>query len=235
MQPLTASVAEETEDIEAVLGRFQAWTKNQKAADKTRHMIDGIRELSYEEALQSSRRRWQSHDALPCPPENDRATTPPMSHNHSKPDRISISATKPSENIPVTAGASLPRSFGSVLSETVPPEISSGPLALVWPAAGRSERQVSMSFRVAASEQALIKARAAEAGLSVSAYLRQCALEVEKLRAQVHHALTLMEQSKNTVASLHAGPPAALPSAGGFIARLRHLLFGSQDRLALRA
>jgi predicted component of type VI protein secretion system len=39
-----------------------------------------------------------------------------------------------------------------------------------------------MSLRVAASKQALIKVRAAEAGLPASAYLRQCALQVEQLR-----------------------------------------------------
>ena len=96
-----------------------------------------------------------------------------------------------------------------------------------------------MSLRVAASEQALIKARAAEAGLSISAYLRQCALEVEKLRAQVHHTLALLEQKSeqrsepSPARSLTARPPT--PPLGGFFARVGQLLFGSPGRLTLRA
>ncbi len=98
-----------------------------------------------------------------------------------------------------------------------------------------------MTLRVAASEQALIKARAAEAGLSVSAYLRQCALEVEKLRAQVHHTLALIEQKAEQrseprlTRGLSAGPPTAPPPPGGFFARVGQLLFGSPGRLTLRA
>lgn len=84
-------------------------------------MTDGIRELSYEDALQSSRYRWQARAEAP----------------------------------------------GIVAPGKVDP--------VVWPAAGKPERQVPMSLRVAASEQALIKVRAAEAGLSASSYLRQCA------------------------------------------------------------
>jgi len=85
-------------------------------------------------------------------------------------------------------------------------------LALIWPVAAKNERPVSMSLRVVASEQALIKARAAEAGLSVSAYLRQCALEVEKLRAQVHHTLALIEQGSEHIRNLQAGQPPAQTS-----------------------
>ena len=99
-----------------------------------------------------------------------------------------------------------------------------------------------MTLRVAASEQALIKARAAEAGLSVSAYLRQCALEVEKLRAQVHHTLALIEQKSEQrselipARSLTAGPPGVSASPGGFFARVGQLLFGgSPSRLTFRA
>jgi hypothetical protein len=45
--------------------------------------------------------------------------------------------------------------------------------------------QAALTIRVSAQEQALIKARAVEANLSISAYLRQCALEVEQLRMQL--------------------------------------------------
>jgi hypothetical protein len=130
-----------------------------------------------------------------------------------------------------------------VLAEALPTEPDPNPdlgrLALIWPASPKNERQVSMSLRVAPSEQALIKARAAEAGLSVSAYLRQCALEVEKLRAQVHDTLALLERKSEQRSELSpdrgltAGPPT--PPPGGFFARAGQLLFGSPGCLTLRA
>src|SRR6185437_5389691 len=42
------------EDIEAVLGRFQAWAGARNAAEAA-----GIREISYDEALGSDRYRWK--------------------------------------------------------------------------------------------------------------------------------------------------------------------------------
>ena len=89
-----------------------------------------------------------------------------------------------------------------------------------------------MSLRVAASEHALIKARAAEAGLSVSAYLRQCALEVEKLRAQVHHTLALLEQGSKHKPVLSL-PADAAPK--NFLARFGRRIFGTPTRITLRA
>jgi hypothetical protein len=97
-----------------------------------------------------------------------------------------------------------------------------------------------MSLRVAASEQALIKARAAEAGLSASAYLRQCALEVEKLRAQVHHTLAVLERNternsdRSSPFALAAQPPIQV-SRPGLLIRLRQRLFGRPAPITLRA
>ena len=51
-------------------------------------------------------------------------------------------------------------------------------------------KTVAISLRVSDAEQARIQAGAARANLSVSAYLRQCALGVDELRAQVELALS---------------------------------------------
>lgn len=64
-----------------------------------------------------------------------------------------------------------------------------------------ADRQVSMSLRVAPSERALIMIRAAEAGISVSAYLRQCALDVEILRAQVRQFMAV--SARDRLAEFH--------------------------------
>lgn len=44
------------EDIDSVIGRFQAWAGSRNAAEP----VPGIRELSYEEALESRRQRWRT-------------------------------------------------------------------------------------------------------------------------------------------------------------------------------
>ena len=237
MQPLTAPAAP-AEDIEDVLDRFESWTNTHKAAHKTRDMIEGIREVSYEEALLSSRRRWQAHSpslagALP----NESSAGRSLQGDTIAPDEVTLStAGEVAASHSAAETEAHPHSFGSILAETVSPDVSSGPLALVWPAAGKAERQVSMSLRVAASEQALIKARAAEAGLSVSAYLRQCALEVERLRTQVHHTLTLIEQraEQQPGRSSSSASPTQV-DAGGFLRRLRHRFFGRPVQLTTRA
>ncbi len=54
----------------------------------------------------------------------------------------------------------------------------------------RAQRKsASVTMRMTGGECAQLHQRAAEAGLTVSAYLRSCAFEVETLRAQVKEAL----------------------------------------------
>lgn len=50
-------------------------------------------------------------------------------------------------------------------------------------------KRASITIRLSETECALLRARAAESGMTVSAYLRSCTLEVESLRAQVKEAL----------------------------------------------
>jgi hypothetical protein len=238
MQPLTAPATSSGEDIDDVLGRFHAWANAHKASPKTSDMIDGVRELSYEEALQSSRRRWQTHNSSPSPSACSEKSAAEFNDDAIAPDTLTLNTgTEPSGSASISAGEPLLASFGTILSEAVSADVDSGPLALVWPAANKSERQVSMSLRVAASEHALIKARAAEAGLSASAYLRQCALEVEKLRAQVHHTLALIEQrsSQNPGQSLRPAAPPFQPARPGIFFRLCRRILGQPEPLTLRA
>ncbi len=53
----------------------------------------------------------------------------------------------------------------------------------------RELRSASVTIRMSRTECAQLHQRAAEAGLTVSAYLRSCALEAEALRAQVKQAM----------------------------------------------
>jgi hypothetical protein len=59
---------------------------------------------------------------------------------------------------------------------------------------GRDLRKASITIRLSKAECAQLHQRAADAGLTVSAYLRSCVLEAEALRAQVKQALAELKQ-----------------------------------------
>lgn len=251
------------EDIDAVLGRFRAWTGARNAAEAK----PGIRELSYEEALRSRRYRWKAgNDARAKKPGADLGVGPgvvrvaaPVAEPKSVPERprtaamnapdtkqrtgkkvrggdhrseaaMAAKAAPAAKSVPgAKAGRGCrPESkpeFREVLAEAVRPAevmVAAQPMELA--------RQVAISIRLAPAERALIKTRAAEAGLSASAYIRQCALEVEQLRAQVQQTLAAME--RKGPASVVTSAAAAAP---GFFARVMRRFFPATARsLALR-
>jgi len=63
------------------------------------------------------------------------------------------------------------------------------------PASPAPLKTASITIRLSEPECAQLRRRAAEAGLSVSAYLRSCTLEVESLRAQVKQTLSELRSS----------------------------------------
>ena len=72
------------------------------------------------------------------------------------------------------------------------PEKSPGPPATLE----ENRKRASITVRVSQSELAQLQQRAAEAGLTISAYLRSCTFEAETLRAQVKEALAQLRESK---------------------------------------
>jgi hypothetical protein len=62
-------------------------------------------------------------------------------------------------------------------------------------------KSIALSLRVSDAEQARIRSCAARASLSVSAYLRQCALGVDDLRGQVELALGELQKQEARVAA----------------------------------
>jgi predicted DNA binding CopG/RHH family protein len=79
------------------------------------------------------------------------------------------------------AGATLREDTVALSHETALSDLASGP--------GHGKRTASITIRMTGAEYGQLKQRAAEAGLTVSAYLRSCTLEAESLRAQVKQAL----------------------------------------------
>lgn len=231
------------EDIDSVMGRFQAWTGSRVALDTKQ----GVRELSCEEALKSRRYHWKANDDLSssikaAQPQPARAKPAPSKsgETHRKPaakTRTRHHGAKPQTQAAaskaVTAAKSVAKTqpqppatqFKDALAQAV------RPAEVILSSAQPTElaRQVAISIRLAPSERTLIRTRAAEAGITVSAYIRQCALEVEHLRAQVQQTIAAMEH--RTAAP--AAPPTPAP---GFFARiLRRFFPATAQALAIRA
>lgn len=226
------------DDIEAVLGRFSAWAGARNAVEAGTR----VRELSDEEALRSGRYRWKGVGegatrkkptaepiAAAAEPATDRVTADAKRDTTKKgAKRAAVSKPETRARKAVSAAAALAKKGAKAAPEfrdalaaevvvAVPMEIS---------------RQVAISVRLAPAERALIRTRAAETGLSASAYIRQCALEVEQLRAQVNEAIA-------AIAAMERGgsePVRASGDAPGFFARLAHRFFPrTEPVLALRA
>lgn len=70
--------------------------------------------------------------------------------------------------------------------------------AAAQPAAELERRAASVTIRLSTTECARLRQRAAEVGLTVSAYLRSCALEADALRAQVKQTLAEMRAANGT-------------------------------------
>lgn len=97
---------------------------------------------------------------------------------------------------PSPANLSSPKPFVSSSSPETPATVSQP----------RARRSTSVTVRFSASEADQLHALAAEANMTVSAYLRSCAFEVENLRSEV----------KSTLAKLRSAPaPEAKPNPIG--------------------
>lgn len=69
------------------------------------------------------------------------------------------------------------------------------PAARASAAIDRDRKSASITIRLSRAECDQLHRRAAEAGLTMSAYLRSCTLEAESLRAQVKQALAEMKKA----------------------------------------
>jgi hypothetical protein len=150
-------------------------------------LADDVTSLSYESALRAHARYRYAHpsDKLPAPDANlpRRQIEPEASSN-------SIPATK-----------SIPRC-------ATPPTAAAQPATARQPFTPfeRDLKSASITIRMSQAECAQVHQRAAEAGLTISAYLRSCTLEAESLRAMVKET---MAQLRSNGAGKQEAPAAA--------------------------
>lgn len=87
---------------------------------------------------------------------------------------------------------------------------------------GRALRTASVTIRLSKAECAQMHQRAAEAGLTVSAYLRSCVLEADALRAQVKEALAEMKTGSENASEQANGKSARRSFISWIPWRARH-------------
>lgn len=165
------------EDMNAIVSRFQAWAGAQASA-QVKH---GIRELSYEEAVRTKKRRVAPKKSSLVSTESPQE--PPAKIKRSR-EKKSLKPTKRTSqhsrpNQQPKSIAAVP-AFCQVLEKAVAIQTVKLPLPVAI-----EPRSSVLSLRLSTAEQALFRKRAAEANISVSAYLRQCAMEMEGLRSQI--------------------------------------------------
>jgi hypothetical protein len=92
-------------------------------------------------------------------------------------------------------------------------------------------RTASVTVRLSPAESASLHQRAAEAGLTVSAYLRSCTVEAETLRAQVKEALAELRNAGTRESKSHASKKTEKSATekkwvARLLARMRSLFIG---------
>ena len=96
---------------------------------------------------------------------------------------------------PARAGASVTGAWTGLPGSAAAIEASTVPAASCASAAPPAPKTASITIRLSEPECAQLRRRATEAGLTISAYLRSCTLEVENLRTQVKQTLADLRSS----------------------------------------
>jgi hypothetical protein len=143
-------------------------------------LADDVATLSYERALQTHA-RYHSTDR------SDRSLTQAPDPQPMLFDESDLKAAAP----PTTTAAGNAASFFKSGSGSAVGHGSS-------PALDKNLKRSSITIRLSRAERDQVHQRAAEAGLTVSAYLRSCTLEVESLRALVKETLAQLQAAQVT-------------------------------------
>jgi hypothetical protein len=147
---------------------------------------DDVMTLSYERALQAHA-RYRPVDA----------DTPPPEHAEDG-ESIRIREVNPEEIGQSQYAAVSKLRKGS--TPVIPP--NSGPS----PSRARNLKCASITLRLSQAECTQLRTRAAEAGLSISAYLRSCTFEAEALRAEVKQTLAQMRTGESSGKTQETSP-----------------------------
>jgi hypothetical protein len=181
-----ADLAAPTPDIPE---RPLAWNDNE--------LEDDVATLSYERALQARGRYLKSAAADPT----DRSLLQPA-------ELESIHGGDVLADIPPVRPEATPRSATYSSADFQPKSNVHLP-----PALENNLKSASITIRLSQTECAQLHQRAAEAGLTISAYLRSCTFEAESLRAQVKEALAELRADQSHPDPTHPEPASSEPAS----------------------
>jgi predicted DNA binding CopG/RHH family protein len=175
---------------------------------------DDVATLSYERAL-------RVHTRYRAPDPTDRSLTQPLVErlhfdelHLDAEDSAAQPATAQFAFVPEAHAEAEAANLASTLNEVLTLNEAST-------ANDRNLKCASITIRVSKAECAQLRARAAEAGLTISAYLRSCTLEAESLRAQVKDALAQLRSEEPKELTPREIRADAAPARGSWLGRLR--------------
>jgi hypothetical protein len=149
-------------------------------------LAEDVATLSYERALRAHSRHRPIDPPIADPLNHDR--NDPI-HQAPAIDPVPDSQTIFPEKIPLLS-----------------PEAAAQPAQELRTTLNRNLKCASVTIRMSSAESAQLRRRAAEAGLTVSAYLRSCTFEAESLRALVRDTLAQLRSNSSGATSNPATP-----------------------------
>ena len=167
------------------------WPANEWPDDS---LADDVATLSYEHALKAHARYRR-----PDPPDwafpGRAVMEPPAARPNQASAGTSAAGTSVFEPVASQAGEEQTEPTASVQPQFAPEKVNAT-------ADEPDRKSASITIRMSQAECEQLRRRAAQAGLTISSYLRSCTFEAESLRAQVKQALM----------QLRSGVPAADPA-----------------------
>ena len=156
-------------------------------------LADDVATLSYESALKAHARYRPTDLSLTQPADSKsfwyEEASPPASSAAPQP----VAPSKPS-----------PGPIANQETTATPVQEPSFPRAALYE---RNLKDASITIRMSKAECAQLHRRAAEAGLTVSAYLRSCTFEAESLRAMVKDTLAQLRSVTSPAKPAHSATP----------------------------
>jgi predicted DNA binding CopG/RHH family protein len=190
----TAAPANSSSSFAGLLAALTAPAQERKPAWSDDGLADDVATLSYERALRTHA-RYKATDP------SDHSLTQQVD------EVLNQTPAPPPADQPRTAAQAAARQATPAMKTEARPE----PVRQVSTDFERNLKCASITIRLSQEEAAQLRQRAAEAGLTLSAYMRSCTFEAESLRALVKDTLAQLRSEPSRPAPTKVNPVAQEP------------------------
>jgi hypothetical protein len=191
-QPTTSAPSSVPSSFASLLTTFAAPAQETEPAWNDDGLADDVAILSYEHALRANT-LYSSADLDDQP--LTQAVDPEPIHSEKVSSAAKLAAPQPAAHAAV-----------NLKSEANP---ATSPNRIRAASGECNLKEASVTIRMSKAECAQLHKRAAEAGLTVSAYLRSCTFEAESLREMVKETLAQLRMATNEAKPASSAPPRA--------------------------